>query len=54
MNDSQNNIANDYYWKCTVCGHEFDSETLPKDYVCPVCGAFSPKFERRSRSEDNE
>lgn len=51
MNNTNNN---DYYWKCTVCGHEFDSEVLPKDYICPICGAFSPKFERRNHSEDNE
>lgn len=52
MNNSQNN--NDNYWRCTVCGHELDSPDLPRDYICPVCGAFAPKFERLSHSEDNE
>ena len=24
-------------WKCSVCGYETDQETLPDDYVCPIC-----------------
>lgn len=54
MKNTQNNTKNDFYWRCTVCGYEYESENLPKDYVCPVCGAFAPKFERRSHREDNE
>lgn len=24
-------------WKCSVCGYVFEGETLPEDYVCPIC-----------------
>lgn len=24
-------------WICTICGYIYEGETLPDDYVCPVC-----------------
>lgn len=24
-------------WRCTVCGYIYEGETLPADFVCPVC-----------------
>lgn len=24
-------------WICTVCGYIFEGETLPEDYICPIC-----------------
>ena len=24
---------------CTVCGYVYEGESLPADYVCPVCKA---------------
>jgi rubrerythrin len=24
-------------WRCTVCGYIYEGETLPPDYICPVC-----------------
>lgn len=24
-------------WRCAVCGYVYEGETLPKDYVCPIC-----------------
>lgn len=24
-------------WVCTVCGHVYEGETLPDDYICPLC-----------------
>lgn len=25
-------------WKCEICGYEVEMESLPDDYVCPICG----------------
>ena len=33
-------------WRCTVCGYEYEGEELPDDYVCPVCGVGTDKFEK--------
>ncbi len=24
-------------WVCTVCGYVYEGETLPEDFICPVC-----------------
>ena len=24
-------------WKCKVCGHIYEGDSLPEDFVCPVC-----------------
>ena len=24
-------------WVCSVCGHVYEGEELPKDYICPLC-----------------
>lgn len=31
-------------WKCTVCGYIYEGETVPDDYVCPVCKVGKDKF----------
>jgi flavin reductase (DIM6/NTAB) family NADH-FMN oxidoreductase RutF/rubredoxin len=31
-------------FRCTVCGYIYESETLPEDYVCPICHAPASKF----------
>lgn len=48
-------------WKCSVCGYVYDPEvgdpdggipagtpfeSLPDDWVCPVCGATKDQFEK--------
>ena len=48
-------------FKCTVCGYEYDPaigdtehqipagtsfESLPSDWVCPVCGVGKDQFEK--------
>lgn len=38
-----------YQWRCTVCGHIHDADSIPRDYKCPVCGAPMPKFEREEK-----
>lgn len=31
-------------FRCTVCGYVHQSETLPEDFVCPLCHAPASKF----------
>ena len=31
-------------WRCTVCGYILESETLPPDFICPVCGKDASYF----------
>ena len=33
-------------WVCTVCGHVHPSETLPEDYICPICKHGAADFVR--------
>lgn len=30
---------------CKVCGYVYEGETLPEDYVCPLCGVSAEDFE---------
>lgn len=32
-------------WKCKVCGYIYEGETLPEDYVCPICKHGAEDFE---------
>lgn len=32
-------------WKCTVCGYSYEGETLPEDYLCPICRHGPEDFE---------
>ena len=36
-------------WRCTVCGYEYEGDTLPDDYVCPICGVDAANFEKVSK-----
>ncbi len=33
-------------WRCKVCGYEVVADTLPDDFVCPVCKHPASDFER--------
>ena len=33
-------------WRCTVCGYEYVGDTLPEDFVCPLCGVPAEQFEK--------
>ena len=33
-------------WRCTVCGYIYEGESLPEDFVCPVCHHGPEVFER--------
>ena len=32
-------------WRCKICGHIYKGETLPADYICPLCGHGADDFE---------
>ena len=40
-----------YEWRCTVCGYIHDDDTIPRDFICPVCGSPMPKFERNEKQD---
>ena len=33
-------------WRCPVCGHVYEGEELPADYVCPICKHPAAEFEK--------
>ncbi|MCF0104576.1 MAG: rubredoxin [Eggerthellaceae bacterium] len=33
-------------WKCTLCGYVLEEAKIPKNFVCPVCGAGPDAFEK--------
>ena len=33
-------------WRCTICGYIYEEDTLPQDFICPVCGAPASVFEK--------
>lgn len=33
-------------WRCSVCGYEYEGETLPADFVCPLCKHGAEDFEK--------
>lgn len=34
-------------WKCSICGYEVETEELPDDFVCPICGVAKELFKRK-------
>lgn len=33
-------------WRCKVCGYEYEGETLPEDFICPICKHPASDFEK--------
>lgn len=33
-------------WRCTICGYIYEGDPLPKEYLCPLCGANADCFEK--------
>lgn len=33
-------------WRCTICGYIYEGDSLPEDYICPICGAPADVFEK--------
>lgn len=38
--------ANHTVWRCKVCGYEYVGESLPDDFVCPICKHPASDFEK--------
>ena len=32
-------------WVCTVCGYIYEGDTLPEDFICPLCKHPASDFE---------
>lgn len=43
---SRENSAGKTVWRCTVCGHIYEGEELPPDYICPLCKHPASDFEK--------
>ena len=37
-------MADNFGWKCTICGYIAEMEELPEGYQCPICRADRSKF----------
>ena len=37
-------------WKCKVCGYIYEGESLPEDFVCPLCKQPASSFEKIEES----
>lgn len=33
-------------WRCKICGYEYAEDTLPQDFVCPICKHGADDFEK--------
>jgi len=33
-------------WRCTICGYEYEGDTIPADYICPLCKHPASDFEK--------
>ncbi len=33
-------------WRCKICGYEYVGETLPADFICPLCKHGAADFEK--------
>ncbi len=41
------------YYRCKICGYIHESDTLPDDFICPLCKHPASDFERVEAVEDN-
>lgn len=41
-------------WRCKKCGYIYEGDELPKDFVCPLCGATADDFELITDDTDAE
>lgn len=35
-------------WRCKICGYEYEGESLPEDFICPLCKHPASDFEKIS------
>jgi len=31
-------------YTCNICGYEYEGDTIPDDFTCPVCGVTKEEF----------
>ncbi len=43
---SNNNGPKKTAWRCIICGYVYEGDTLPADYICPICGHGPDDFEK--------
>ncbi len=36
-------------WVCSICGHTYEGDTLPEDYICPVCNHSAEYFNKSDK-----
>lgn len=41
-------------WKCKICGYVYEGETLPEDFVCPICKHPASDFEEIEIADKEE
>ena len=39
-------------WRCKICGYIYEGETLPTDFVCPLCKHGAEDFEKVTTEEE--
>lgn len=42
----QNKKSTATVWRCKVCGYEYTGESLPEDFICPICKHPASDFEK--------
>ena len=35
-------------WRCQICGYVYEGDSLPEDFICPLCGHGAADFEEIS------
>lgn len=43
---AQKGSAGKTAWRCTVCGYIYEGESLPADFICPLCKHPASDFEK--------
>lgn len=40
----QENRVKTKKWKCKICGYVYEGESVPEDFICPICGQPHTEF----------
>lgn len=46
MEKSNKDQSQHTVWRCKVCGYEYEGNTLPEDFICPICHVGASEFEK--------
>lgn len=44
VDEKEKNSSSKTVWKCAICGYEIETDDLPEDFVCPICGVGREHF----------